>query len=223
MEAPVAHTTLGSSPAISIVPTEILEKIFMSYFEQEVGQYDEKMLHSPAQFDVPMRLGAVCARWRQIVHGMSRLWSFISVKNHEDSIQMSVRGVLELYLERSGVQPLRIAVTNLIEPPHSGIRPSMDSLSPLCDIPLDRVHHLTLKEPIGGDGNIKDLISIEWSSISLLAFPVLNYDLSDYSGAWSSGGSLIKTTESSLCTFHIYFSLDQSHTPFNSPISARCI
>jgi hypothetical protein len=155
MDAPNSNTTVEPCGSIGIIPVEILEEIFKCYFEQAIDHYDRTLLDSSIRVDVPIRLGAVCAQWRRIAHGMSLLWSFIQMDTGEQSREMKIAKLILYYLERSGSQPLRLAVRNFTQ------RTPIDILSPLSDmllfriLPLDRVHHLTLKEPKSLQGDFE--------------------------------------------------------------------
>ncbi|PVF95121.1 hypothetical protein CPB86DRAFT_788417 [Serendipita vermifera] len=164
METQLAYHIPGPSAPVTTVPTEILEEIFMLCFEQAVAEYDENILDSQIHVDVPIRLGAVCARWRQIAHGLSVLWSFIPVNVDEESRKSDIQRLLELYLDRSGGQPLRIAIKNLTQPTSHNFETPLSSLFPLTAIPLDRVHHLTLKEP----KSVQGLFQLSYQSMAHL-------------------------------------------------------
>ncbi|KAI3611707.1 hypothetical protein WG66_007720 [Moniliophthora roreri] len=62
----------------------------------------------------PLRLSQVSAHWRQIVKSLPRLWSSISIDIY--GIDQRIVDLLELFVENSGGQPLRLKISDSQDP-----------------------------------------------------------------------------------------------------------
>lgn len=65
---------------ISIVPVEVLSKIFLIAHDAEVLQYERDCTGTDWYYvTTPIRLSSVCRFWRAVAHDTSRLWSFLQI------------------------------------------------------------------------------------------------------------------------------------------------
>jgi hypothetical protein len=106
------------------LPVETIGEIFQLVFDYNIQGYD--LSTTPSFFpDVPLVLGAVATRWRDVTLNIPYLWTFIQldlrkyVKGDDQDVN---EGFLISYLRRSGNKPLRLAIVALAPHPiHSKI------------------------------------------------------------------------------------------------------
>ncbi|KAF9541493.1 hypothetical protein CPC08DRAFT_717136, partial [Agrocybe pediades] len=98
------------SHIIRDLPIEILTRIFYLCFSKEMRDYGE-----PVDEDafVPLKIGAVCRTWRQIVWSSPQFWTVIFMKRLLSSAShvFNQYAVMEGWVERSGVLPLHVYIT----------------------------------------------------------------------------------------------------------------
>lgn len=104
-----AHRGLVHAP-VRAVPTELLSEIFML----AKPHYRSDRINSRLGL-MPLRVGQVCTRWRNVALSTERLWSDISVGSiRGDKDGRSPALVLvETYLTRSGSRPLSIRIAEM--------------------------------------------------------------------------------------------------------------
>ena len=105
------------------LPVETIGEIFKLVFDYNIQEYD---LNTTSSFspDIPLILGAVATRWRDITLNMPHIWTFIQLdlrKYVKGDDQVANEAYLLSYLRRSGNKPLRLAIVALAphqtEPP----------------------------------------------------------------------------------------------------------
>ncbi|KAK7050986.1 hypothetical protein VNI00_005098 [Paramarasmius palmivorus] len=108
-EQTVSHRTLLS--ASRRFPVEIWDKIFDQACDQ-VGPFDCFRLflwHPNGKISAkPLKLSAVCFKWRKILFNRPHLWSSISADIY--NIRRDVTGLIRLYLKNSVGHPLTIRI-----------------------------------------------------------------------------------------------------------------
>ncbi|KAJ6629447.1 hypothetical protein B0H10DRAFT_1365027 [Mycena sp. CBHHK59/15] len=106
--APIRLTC--STIPISTVPTEILREIFI-----RCVRFRYPHIQPFTSFEAPLLFCGVCALWRGIAIAMPQLWSQLSVSIDREiaaTLQPSLQ-LIEIWIERSGVQPLTLVLQDL--------------------------------------------------------------------------------------------------------------
>jgi hypothetical protein len=123
-------------------PPEIASRIFIQYAPPSVSR-DKK------ERSTPLRLGAVCRRWRQLAWATPQLWSSLVVEVKalgEHPLQLIAE-----WLKRSGSLPLTIRFNHPSAKQVRGVYPAVTNIlnkhsarwyDMYLDIPADHLHHL---------------------------------------------------------------------------------
>jgi hypothetical protein len=126
------------------LPVETIGEIFKLVFDYNVHEYDLSTTQSFSP-DIPLILGAVATRWRDITLDMPYLWTFIQLDlrkyvKRDDGV--ADEEFLLSYLRRSGNKPLRLAIVAIVPDPNSNNDPwaTVDStVYPISLIPASRI------------------------------------------------------------------------------------
>jgi hypothetical protein len=108
------RTTMNAihDPFIHKLPLEIGSHIFRLCLPiLDHGESDHWVDRIPAEWAVPLRLGAVCRRWRQLAWATPNLWEtlFLTIgPSTRHSLAESLPGLLREWIGRSGALPLTI-------------------------------------------------------------------------------------------------------------------
>ena len=119
-------TTMNAihDPFIHKLPPEIGSHIFSLCLPTlDHGEQDYSVKQIPVEWAVPLRLGAVCRRWRQLAWATPNLWVTLSLAigpSTRRSLAESLPGLLREWIGRSGALPLTILLV------HSGWPNRMD-------------------------------------------------------------------------------------------------
>ncbi|KAJ3987670.1 hypothetical protein F5890DRAFT_739607 [Lentinula detonsa] len=158
-------TTIDPVIGIYSLPNEILCQIFLFVVSRNPGEYSVSEL----------QLSYVCSRWNAVALSLPSLWSSICVLAHEDSESEAVRRLTELYLGRSGTEPLDLFLH---------IREASSLMELLCTQAYRWRHfHLVTK----AHRNFLDLGFAELSSLESLSIALddqLPFDTSSKSRMW---------------------------------------
>ncbi|KAL0066689.1 hypothetical protein AAF712_006292 [Marasmius tenuissimus] len=119
--------------AISVqrrVPAEIWEIIFRRAFHDYSFIVKHSSFYTPVLvFQTPaLVFSQVCARWRAVAIGCSRLWSSIDI--HLNAFTPNMTSALQTYLKRSAPQPLSLCIFPGCPPLSANARDAWKLLGP---------------------------------------------------------------------------------------------
>jgi len=123
-------------------PPEIASRIFIQYAPRSMSRYKEDR-------STPLRLGAVCRKWRQLAWATPQLWSSLVVE--VEALGEHPLQLISEWLERSGSLPLTIRFIHLSAKQAHGVYPEVTNIlnkhsarwyDMYLDIPVDHLHHL---------------------------------------------------------------------------------
>ncbi|KAJ7781867.1 hypothetical protein DFH07DRAFT_390269 [Mycena maculata] len=144
------------------LPSELLVEIFLRYSEDTVE------LAQPTPNNGPLLLVQVCPLWRRVGLATSQLWNSFSVVTSSDATCLRPDlELVQLWLTRSGVQPLSLGIHN-----------SEDGIDPTPTLRLSSVHSRRWKVV-----NLLTRRPPSWAEIGVCDAPLLERLLVSWRGS----------------------------------------